>query len=206
VTGAQIADALGDLVPDVDRSALTGDIADYVAESCRRAVLQGVAGWRDDDLAFVRPWGFTVDTITVPVSVWHGRLDKMPPTRTASGWRRTWRARVRTCTTTKVMCRSRPSSTASSPISRTAPDSPEPGLRSGAQGARRRRPALGPWLGGDCARGPDFTPQEVFVTGADPDWIFVHPADSRRIVLAGSGQTSGSGPSRSSAHAAISAS
>jgi pimeloyl-ACP methyl ester carboxylesterase len=79
VTGAQIADALGDLVPEVDRRALTGDIADYVAESCRRAVLQGVAGWRDDDLAFVRPWGFTVGTITVPVSVWHGRLDKMAP-------------------------------------------------------------------------------------------------------------------------------
>jgi pimeloyl-ACP methyl ester carboxylesterase len=79
VTGDQIADALGDLVPDVDRRALTGDLADYVAESCRRAVLQGVAGWRDDDLAFVRPWGFTLDTITVPVSVWQGRLDKMVP-------------------------------------------------------------------------------------------------------------------------------
>jgi pimeloyl-ACP methyl ester carboxylesterase len=79
VTGAQIADALGELVPDVDMRALTGDIADYVAESCRRAVLQGVAGWRDDDLAYVQPWGFTVGTITVPVSVWHGRLDKMAP-------------------------------------------------------------------------------------------------------------------------------
>jgi pimeloyl-ACP methyl ester carboxylesterase len=79
VTGAQIADAFGDLVPDVDRRALTGDIADYVAESCRHAVLQGVGGWRDDDLAFVRPWGFTLDTITVPVAVWQGRLDKMVP-------------------------------------------------------------------------------------------------------------------------------
>jgi pimeloyl-ACP methyl ester carboxylesterase len=79
VTGDQIADALGDLVPDVDRRALTGDLADYVAESCRRAVLQGVAGWRDDDLAFVRPWGFSLDAITVPVSVWQGRLDKMVP-------------------------------------------------------------------------------------------------------------------------------
>jgi pimeloyl-ACP methyl ester carboxylesterase len=79
VTGDQIADALGDLVPDGDRRALTGDLADYVAESCRRAVLQGVAGWRDDDLAFVRPWGFLLDTITVPVSVWQGRLDKMVP-------------------------------------------------------------------------------------------------------------------------------
>jgi pimeloyl-ACP methyl ester carboxylesterase len=79
VTGDQIADAFGDLVPEVDRRALTGDLADYVAESCRRAVLQGVAGWRDDDLAFVRPWGFSLETITVPVSVWQGRLDKMVP-------------------------------------------------------------------------------------------------------------------------------
>jgi pimeloyl-ACP methyl ester carboxylesterase len=79
VTGAQIADALGDLVSDVDRGALTGDIAEYIAESCRRAVLQGVEGWRDDDLAFVRPWGFTLESLSVPVSIWQGRLDKMVP-------------------------------------------------------------------------------------------------------------------------------
>jgi pimeloyl-ACP methyl ester carboxylesterase len=79
VTSEQVADAFGDLVPDVDRRALTGDFATYLAQSCRRAVLQGVSGCRDDDLAFVRPWGFALDTVTVPVSVWQGRLDRMVP-------------------------------------------------------------------------------------------------------------------------------
>jgi pimeloyl-ACP methyl ester carboxylesterase len=37
------------------------------------------AGWRDDDLAFTRRWGFDVDPIAVPVSVWHGAQDRMVP-------------------------------------------------------------------------------------------------------------------------------
>ena len=37
------------------------------------------AGWVDDDLAFVRPWGFELDSVRVPVSVWHGKLDLFVP-------------------------------------------------------------------------------------------------------------------------------
>ena len=79
VTGPELADALGGLVPEVDRTALRGDLADALAESFRRAVSAGIAGWRDDDLAFVRPWGFDLAAIRVPVAVWQGSGDRMVP-------------------------------------------------------------------------------------------------------------------------------
>ena len=39
----------------------------------------GVDGWIDDDLAFVRPWGFDVPSIAVPTSLWYGRADTLVP-------------------------------------------------------------------------------------------------------------------------------
>jgi pimeloyl-ACP methyl ester carboxylesterase len=79
VTGEQVADALGGLVSPVDRAALTGDYADWVAASFRQALSGGIWGWFDDDLAFVRPWGFELDDLRVPVTVWQGGQDRMVP-------------------------------------------------------------------------------------------------------------------------------
>ncbi|WP_432824691.1 alpha/beta fold hydrolase [Dactylosporangium sp. CA-092794] len=79
VTGDEIAAALGGLVPPVDVAAITGVFADSLAEGFRSAVSTGTAGWRDDDLAFVRPWGFEPAAITVPVAVWQGGQDLMVP-------------------------------------------------------------------------------------------------------------------------------
>jgi pimeloyl-ACP methyl ester carboxylesterase len=79
VTGGEVAAALRGLLSDVDKEALTDSFADVVAESFRRALASGVAGWRDDDLAFVRPWGFELSAIAVPVAVWQGRQDLMVP-------------------------------------------------------------------------------------------------------------------------------
>jgi pimeloyl-ACP methyl ester carboxylesterase len=79
VTADEVAQTLGGLVPDVDRAALTGDFADYLARSFRHSVLNGIEGWRDDDLAFVAPWGFTLEAITAPVAVWQGGRDLMVP-------------------------------------------------------------------------------------------------------------------------------
>jgi pimeloyl-ACP methyl ester carboxylesterase len=79
VQGAEVAAALGGLISEVDRASLTGDFADYMAACFRRAVSTGVAGWRDDDLAFAKPWGFELDAITRPVAVWQGGEDRMVP-------------------------------------------------------------------------------------------------------------------------------
>ena len=79
VTGDQVAESLGSLAPPVDRAALTGERAEVAAAGFRHAGAQGIVGWRDDDLALVRPWGFHVGDITVPVAVWQGTEDMMVP-------------------------------------------------------------------------------------------------------------------------------
>ncbi len=79
VTGAQIAEAFGGLVPQVDQDALTGGYAEHMAAETRRALSAGFDGWVDDDLAFTRPWGFDLGDIAAPVSVWQGDLDLMVP-------------------------------------------------------------------------------------------------------------------------------
>lgn len=79
VTGDQVVSAFGELASAADRRVLTGEYADHLAASIRAAVSTGIAGWRDDDLAFVKDWGISLDAIGVPVSVWQGDADNMVP-------------------------------------------------------------------------------------------------------------------------------
>src|SRR4029453_3367785 len=79
VTASDIAAALGDLVSDVDKRALTGEFAAHMAENFRASVSTGIAGWRDDDLAFMADWGFALDRLQVPVAIWQGAQDRMVP-------------------------------------------------------------------------------------------------------------------------------
>ncbi len=81
ITGAAVAAALGGLVSPVDATAVSGDFADCLAASFRDALRQGIAGWRDDDLAFVRDWGFAIGSgdPRVPVAIWQGDQDRMVP-------------------------------------------------------------------------------------------------------------------------------
>lgn len=79
VTGPEVATALGDLVADVDKAVLTGEFADFLATSFRRATRNGIWGWFDDDMAFTRDWGFELSGISVPVTVWQGAQDMMVP-------------------------------------------------------------------------------------------------------------------------------
>ena len=79
VTGPEVAEMLSGLTDEVDRAALSGEFAEAVAATFRRAVINGVGGWHDDDLAFAGPWGFDLAAINVPVSVWQGAHDLMVP-------------------------------------------------------------------------------------------------------------------------------
>jgi pimeloyl-ACP methyl ester carboxylesterase len=79
VSGEQVVAALGGLISDVDKAALTGEFADHLAAMFHDAVRDGIWGWFDDDLAFTRPWGFDPTSIQVPVSVWQGEQDLMVP-------------------------------------------------------------------------------------------------------------------------------
>ncbi len=82
LASAQPADLLagmGDLISEIDRAALTGDFATYMAESMRAALENGIWGWFDDDIAFCRPWGFDLQDIRRPVTVWQGGQDRFVP-------------------------------------------------------------------------------------------------------------------------------
>jgi pimeloyl-ACP methyl ester carboxylesterase len=79
VTGAEVAGAMGDVISEVDRAALSGAFAEYLADATRGAVRRGPWGWIDDDLAFVADWGFEPSAIERPVTIWQGREDRMVP-------------------------------------------------------------------------------------------------------------------------------
>ncbi len=79
VAGPELAESLGGLVSAVDRTTLTPELADFLAASVRAALSGGVEGWREDDLAFVAPWGFDPGGINTPAAVWLGGQDLMVP-------------------------------------------------------------------------------------------------------------------------------
>ena len=78
-TADELAEAMGGLVTDVDKAAMTPEFADWLSRTFHNAGAQGVVGVRDDGLAAVAPWGFDLGAITVPVAVWQGREDAMVP-------------------------------------------------------------------------------------------------------------------------------
>jgi pimeloyl-ACP methyl ester carboxylesterase len=79
VTGDEIAAALGDLVGEVDKAALTGELGAFLAGNIREGLRNGIWGWFDDDLAFVRAWGFDLSGLAVQATVWQGAQDRMVP-------------------------------------------------------------------------------------------------------------------------------
>jgi pimeloyl-ACP methyl ester carboxylesterase len=87
ITAAGVADGLGGLISDTDKAALTGEFADYLAAAFRAAVTPGIDGWRDDDLAFTRDWGLSLDALghATPVAIWQGDQDRMVP-QTHGAW------------------------------------------------------------------------------------------------------------------------
>ena len=79
IEAGQIVAEWRSLLSDVDAEQVTGQFGDNFAASLRSAFRYGPWGWFDDDLAFVRDWGFEVADIRVPVSIWQGRQDLMVP-------------------------------------------------------------------------------------------------------------------------------
>jgi pimeloyl-ACP methyl ester carboxylesterase len=72
------ATMLESLLPPVDVAVLRGEMAKYQISSAQGGVAPGSQGWWDDNCT-LRPWGFDVASITVPVLLLHGRQDMMVP-------------------------------------------------------------------------------------------------------------------------------
>ncbi|HEX4525446.1 MAG TPA: alpha/beta fold hydrolase [Gaiellaceae bacterium] len=67
------------LLGELDRAALTGELATLIHESTEHGLAPGADGWIDDDLAFVAPWGFDVLDISRPTLIVHGSDDRFVP-------------------------------------------------------------------------------------------------------------------------------
>lgn len=76
---AGLVSAMSGLLPEVDRVALTDEFGEDLAANASEALRGGVDGWLDDDLAFVKPWGFDPAEMSVPTFVWQGDADLMVP-------------------------------------------------------------------------------------------------------------------------------
>jgi pimeloyl-ACP methyl ester carboxylesterase len=79
ITGDQIVASLGGLISGADAAVLTGEFAADLAKGLSGAVRNGIAGWRDDDLAFAAEWGFPLDALSGRAAIWQGDQDNMVP-------------------------------------------------------------------------------------------------------------------------------
>ena len=77
------AAVLGDFqLSEADQTVLEDPIVrEQMRKSLREALALGLWGWVDDDLAFVKPWGFEVEEIRVEVQVRYGASDVLVPAR-----------------------------------------------------------------------------------------------------------------------------
>jgi pimeloyl-ACP methyl ester carboxylesterase len=82
---ARVADDPSKMMGDfelspADRAVLQRkDLALVIREATEDLARGGAWGWVDDDLVFVKPWGFDLSEITVPVEVRYGLTDVLVP-------------------------------------------------------------------------------------------------------------------------------
>jgi pimeloyl-ACP methyl ester carboxylesterase len=76
---AALIEGMSTLLPDADRAVLTGEFGEDLAAMFNESLRISVDGWLDDDLAFVRPWGFKLTEVAVPTFLWQGSEDLMVP-------------------------------------------------------------------------------------------------------------------------------
>jgi pimeloyl-ACP methyl ester carboxylesterase len=79
VTVEGIVSSLDSVLPKVDQAVLTDEFGEDLAAGFHQALVVGVEGWLDDDLAFTSAWGFALDEIDVPTALWQGSADLMVP-------------------------------------------------------------------------------------------------------------------------------
>lgn len=74
-----LAQALDSLLCPADAGVLTTDFADFVLRTMREGIGGSRAGWVDEEIAFVKPWGFELSQIRIPILVMQGGQDLMVP-------------------------------------------------------------------------------------------------------------------------------
>jgi pimeloyl-ACP methyl ester carboxylesterase len=75
---AGFAKVLESVLAPADAAVLHGEMAEYQTSSGQGGLASGSQGWWDDNCT-MRPWGFELSAITVPVLLLQGRQDMMVP-------------------------------------------------------------------------------------------------------------------------------
>ena len=80
ITGEELRNSVGTLYSESDIITMQRkDYSDGLAEVYRRSLEVSYSGWIDDDIAFAKDWGFTLDQVKVPVAIFQGDEDLMVP-------------------------------------------------------------------------------------------------------------------------------
>jgi pimeloyl-ACP methyl ester carboxylesterase len=75
----QLVEGLKSLLSPPDVAVVNGGLAEELIAVTAEGIRASRVGWLDDDLAFVKPWGFELDSISAPFQLWQGRQDLMVP-------------------------------------------------------------------------------------------------------------------------------
>jgi pimeloyl-ACP methyl ester carboxylesterase len=75
----ELAGELVSILSPPDVAVVNDGLATELLASVHEGIGATRVGWLDDDLAFVRSWGFELSSIAVPVVLWQGRQDLMVP-------------------------------------------------------------------------------------------------------------------------------
>ena len=75
----EMRQAILSVLSPVDQAALDAEFGDFLYESMRGGLADGIDGWRDDNLASVHAWGFDPAEIATPVLLLQGVEDLMVP-------------------------------------------------------------------------------------------------------------------------------
>jgi pimeloyl-ACP methyl ester carboxylesterase len=79
MTASSLAGLLAPFLSAADVAVLRGELAEYMIRTNHEALAPGSQGWWDDSYGLIRPWGFDLADISVPVLLLHGRQDKFVP-------------------------------------------------------------------------------------------------------------------------------
>jgi pimeloyl-ACP methyl ester carboxylesterase len=67
------------ILSPLDQEAFTPEVAEWIYSVMVEGAGERIDGWRDDNLAFVHPWGFDPEDVGVPTLLLHGVQDLMAP-------------------------------------------------------------------------------------------------------------------------------
>ena len=79
MTADDMAKAFPTLLSPVDAAAQTPELTEFIVGCMHDGLASNGEGWWDDGMASLHPWGFSVESIEVPVQLWHGRQDWFVP-------------------------------------------------------------------------------------------------------------------------------